>query len=137
VLRLVAAVSGLYDILLGVGLLGARPLLMQAFGLPAPLPPIHADLNGLFAIAIGLGYAMPLRDPVRYRGYMWVMGPLLKGAGALWFLGDVWLRGSPLSYLLFALGDGTLALWTLAALSRSRRRGPDAERTQQTIDRRP
>jgi hypothetical protein len=63
------------------------------------------------------------------------MGPLLKGAGALWFLGDVWLRGSPLSYLLFAVCDGTLALWTLAALAR--RRGPDASRLQQGVSGRP
>jgi len=117
-LRAIAAISGVYDVLLGAGLLFARPVLMQLFGLPAPVPPIHADLNGLFTMAIGVGYALPYRDPDRYRGYLWVMGPLLKGIGAAWFVGDVVLRGSPSSFLLFAACDGTLAVvtgWALLA----------------------
>jgi hypothetical protein len=47
------------------------------------------------------------------------MGPLLKGCGAILFVADHLLRGSPSSYLLFAAGDGTLALVTLWALLRS------------------
>jgi hypothetical protein len=117
-LRTLAAISGVYDILLGVGLLALRPVLMQLFGLPAPQPPIHADLNGLFALAIGAGYVWPYRDPERYRGYLWVMGPALKGIGAVWFIGDVVLRQSPASYLLFACCDGTLAVLTAWALLR-------------------
>jgi hypothetical protein len=54
---------------------------------------------------------------VRYRAYLWLMGPLLKGAGAAAFLLDYFLNGSPKSFLLFAASDGALALWTLAALS--------------------
>ena len=119
-LRLIAAVSGVYDVLLGVGLLCARPALMQLFGMPAPVPPIHADLNGLFALAIGVGYVLPYRDPDRYRGYLWVMGPALKGLGAAWFVGDVLLRGSPTSFLLFAACDGTLAAVTAWALVATR-----------------
>lgn len=65
--------------------------------------------------------APPWRDPIRYRGYLWVMGPLLKGAGAGLFVADYWLGGSPPSYLLFAASDGTLALVTLWALLRVRR----------------
>jgi hypothetical protein len=121
-LRAIAAISGVYDVLLGAGLLFARPALMQLFGLPAPVPPIHADLNGLFTMAIGVGYALPYRDPDRYRGYLWVMGPLLKGIGAAWFVGDVVLRGSPSSYLLFAACDGTLAVVTGWALLTTRAR---------------
>lgn len=120
-LRLVAAISGVYDGLLGIGLLGARPWLVSWFGLAAPAPPIHADLNGLFALAIGAGYLLPWRDPERYRGYLWVMGPWLKGMGAAWFVGDVVLRGSPASYLVFAVCDGSLAVLTLWALVVSRR----------------
>lgn len=119
-LRIVAAVSGVYDVALGVLLVLARPLLMEVFGLPAPAPPIHADLNGLFTIAIGLGYLLPYRDPDRYRPYLWLMGPALKGAGAAWFVGDVVLRGSPASFLLFAACDGTLALVTAWVLVRTR-----------------
>ena len=66
------------------------------------------------------GYYFPWRDPARYRGYLWVMGPMLKGAGAAAFLLDYLFRGSPASFLLFAASDGTLALLTLWALLRQR-----------------
>jgi hypothetical protein len=83
---------------------------------PPAFPPIFSDLNGLFLLAVGAGYYLPWRDPERYRGYLWVMGPILKGAGAAAFLLDYFLRGSPKSFLLFAASDGVLALVTLAAL---------------------
>jgi len=110
-----------YDALLGLGLLAGRSLLEQWFGVPAPVPAIHADLNGLFALAVAAGYVLPYRDPGRHRGYLWVMGPLLKGGGAVLFVADHLLRGSPASFLLFAGADGTLAALTLWALLRSRR----------------
>ena len=110
--------SAVYDSLLGVGLLAGRDLLVQWFGLPPPMPAIHADLNGLFALAIGAGYLLPYRDPDRYRGYLGIMGPVLKGAGALLFVADYLLRGSPASFLMFAAADGTLALVTLWGLLR-------------------
>ena len=122
-LRAIALVSLVYDALLGAGLLAGRGLLVQWFGVPAPMPAIHADLNGLFALAIAAGYLLPYRDPERYRGYLWVMGPFLKGAGAALFVADHLLRGSPSSYLLFAAADGALALVTLWALVASRERG--------------
>jgi hypothetical protein len=115
-LSLVAAVSAVYDVLLGALLLGGRDTLARLTGLPLPLPPIHADLNGLFLLAVGIGYVLPWRDPVRYRAYLWIMGPLLKGAGAAAFMADHLLRGSPAALLLFAATDGTLALVTLVAL---------------------
>ena len=120
-LRGVALASIIYDAALGVALLAGRGLLEGWFGVSAPQPPIHADLNGLFALAVAAGYLLPYRDPLRYRGYLWVMGPFLKGAGAVWFALDHVLRGSPASYLVFAVGDGTLALVTLWALLRTRR----------------
>jgi hypothetical protein len=121
-LRAIALASLVYDAMLGIGLLAGRDLLVRWFGVPAPAPPIHADLNGLFTLAIAAGYLLPYRDPDRYRGYLWIMGPLLKGAGALLFVADVLLRGSPASYLLFAAGDGALALVTLWALLSTRSR---------------
>ena len=111
--------SCVYDALLGAGLLAGRSLLLDLFGLPGPVPPIHADLNGLFALAVAAGYLLPYRDPERYRGYLWVMGPLLKGGGVVLFVADHLLRGSPASFLAFAAADGTLAVWTLWALLRS------------------
>ena len=120
-LRAVALVSGLYDVAVGVSLTLGRPLLMSLFGLPAPVPPIHADLNALFVTTVGIGYWWPYRDPVRYRWYLWLMGPVLKGAGAAAFVADHLLRGSPASFLLFAACDGGLALATLYALVRRNR----------------
>ena len=118
-LRVIAAVSGVYDLSVGAVMLAARPLLSRLFVLPLPQPPIHADLNGVFLLAVGLGYLIPWRDPVRGRGYLWVMGPFLKGAGAIAFVIDYLARGSPASFLLFAASDGALALLTLWALRRS------------------
>ena len=90
--------------------------LAAIFGVPPANPPIFSDLNGLFLIAVGIGYALPWREPERYRAYLWIMGPGLKGAGAAAFLLDYFLRGSPRSFLLFAASDGTLAILTLVAL---------------------
>jgi hypothetical protein len=116
VLSAVAALSGLYDIVVGALLLSIPGTLASGFGVPAASPRIFSDLNGLFLLAVGAGYYLPWRDPERYRGYMWVMGPWLKGAGAALFLLDYLLRGSPESFLLFAASDGALALLTLYAL---------------------
>lgn len=119
-LSLVALVSGLYDFIVGALLLFLTDRMAAAFGSPPPMPPIFADLNGIFLLAVGAGYALPWRDPVRYRGYLWVMGPLLKGAGAAAFVLDYLFRGSPKSFLLFAASDGALALLTLWLLLASR-----------------
>jgi hypothetical protein len=115
-LSFVAALSGLYDLIVGAFLLLAADALASLFGVPPASPRIFSDLNGLFLVAIGAGYYLPWRDPARYRGYMWIMGPLLKGAGAIAFLLDYAFRGSPPSFLLFAASDGSLALLTLWAL---------------------
>jgi hypothetical protein len=117
----VALFSGLYDIVVGAFLLFAANRLAAIFGVPPPSPPIFGDLNGLFLLAVGAGYFLPWREPDRYRGYMWVMGPFLKGAGAAAFLLDYTLRGSPASFLLFAASDGLLAGVTLWALRRTPR----------------
>jgi len=119
---LVAAVSGVYDALAGVMMLAGRPIFNRLFDLSVPIPPIHADLNGLFLLAVAAGYLIPYRDPESRSGrsYLWVMGPGLKGAGALAFALDYALRGSPASLLLFAASDGTLAVLSLWALSTSR-----------------
>jgi len=121
-LRAIAAVSGVYDALVGVTMLVGRSILVQLFAVPPPQPPIHADLNGIFLLAVAVGYLIPYRAPDSEggRAYLWVMGPMLKGAGALAFVLDYVLRGSPSSFLLFALSDGTLALLTLWGLTTSR-----------------
>jgi hypothetical protein len=120
-LGVIALVSGIYDIAVGASLALGRPLLMTLFDLPAPVPPIHADLNALFVTTVGIGYWWPYRDPVRFRWYVWLMGPVLKGAGAAAFVVDHVARGSPRSFLLFAACDGALALVTLWALLRTER----------------
>ena len=115
-LRWVAAVSGIYDASVGVMMLLGRPLVSRLFEVPLPQPPIHADLNGVLLLAVAAGYLIPFRDPERGRLYLWIMGPLLKGAGALAFILDHVVRHSPRSFLLFAASDATLACLTLWAL---------------------
>jgi hypothetical protein len=118
--RTIAAVSGVYDASVGLFLLLAADRLASLFGVPPAQPRIFSDLNGLFLLAVGAGYYWPFRDPRGARWYLWVMGPALKGAGALAFLIDYLVRHSPASFLLFAASDGVLALLTLAALAESR-----------------
>jgi hypothetical protein len=116
-LRSIAAVSGIYDAAVGLFLLLAADRMAALFGVPPARPPIFADLNGLFLLAVGVGYYFPFRDPAGARWYLWVMGPLLKFGGAAAFLLDYFVRGhSPASFLLFAASDGTLATLTLIAL---------------------
>jgi asparagine N-glycosylation enzyme membrane subunit Stt3 len=124
-LRAIAAVSGLYDALVGVVMIAGRPVLADLFQVPLPVPPIHADLNGVFLIAVAVGYLIPYRDPESRGGrtYLWAMGPLLKGAGAAAFVLDYVIRHSPQSFLLFALSDGTLAAVTLWGLLSTRDSG--------------
>jgi hypothetical protein len=130
VLSIVAAVSGVYDVAVGLTLLVAPAAMASAFGVAPPEPAIFGTLNGLFLLAVGVGYWLPYRDPESYRGYLWVMGPLLKGTGALAFVIDRLVRHSPASFLLFAASDGALALVTLWALMRtpavSRRSGRES-----------
>lgn len=114
--RLIAAVSGVYDAAVGLVLLLAADRLATLFGVAPAQPRIFSDLNGLFLLAVGVGYYWPYRDPRGARWYLWVMGPGLKGAGAVLFLADYFVRHSPATFLLFAASDGLLALLTLAAL---------------------
>ena len=118
--RAIAAISGVYDASVGLTLLVAADTFAAIFGVEPAHPRIFSDLNAIFLLAIGLGYWWPWRDPFRARWYLWVMGPGLKGAGALTFLLDYAIRHSPRSFLLFAASDGTLAVLTLAALAASR-----------------
>src|SRR5437762_12980726 len=99
-------------------MLAGRPLLSQIFGVPLPVPAIHADLNALFLLAVAAGYAIPYREPesAAGRAYLWIMGPGLKGGGALAFILDHIGRGSPRAFLLFAASDGALAAIPLVAL---------------------
>jgi hypothetical protein len=125
-LATVAAMSGLYDLFVGAFLLFAADHLASLFGVQPATPRIFTDLNALFLLAVGAGYYLPWRDPERYRGYMWIMGPALKGAGAAAFLLDYAFRGSPQSFLLFAASDGFVAALTLVALIKTRSGNPDA-----------
>src|SRR5215211_4430993 len=117
--RAIAAVSGVYDVAVGLFLLFAAERFATLFGVAPAHPRIFSDLNALFLLAVGAGYYWPYRDPIGARWYLWVMGPGLKGAGAAAFLADYFIRHSPASFLLFAASDGTLALLTLAALVNS------------------
>ncbi len=120
--RAISAISGIYDGAVGLTLLLAADRLASWFGVPPAHPPIFSDLNAIFLLAVAAGYYWPWRDPRGARWYLWVMGPGLKGAGALAFAIDYIVRDSPRSFLLFAASDGALALLTLAALVSPRSR---------------
>jgi hypothetical protein len=106
-LSIIAAISGLYDFVVGALLLSIPSQVARWFGAPPPSPVINANLNGMFLVAVAAGYLLPYRDPDRYRGYLWVMGPLLKGGGALIFVLAYLFRGSPPAFLVL------LTLWAL------------------------
>lgn len=127
-LRSVALLSLVYDGAVGAVLLLIPDLMARWFGVPPASPRIFSDLNGLFLLAVAAGYYLPWRDPVAGRWYLWVMGPGLKGAGAIAFILDFTLRHSPRSFLLFAASDGTLAVLTLVALAASRGSRPEFPR---------
>ena len=123
-LRSVAAISGLYDTVVGALLLLVPAWFARQFGVAPASPPIFSDLNGLFLLCVGIGYYLPYSDPQRYRAYLWIMGPLLKFAGAAAFLLDYVYRESPRSFLLFAASDGVIAALTLYALVTTRHQPP-------------
>ena len=120
-LRTLALVSGAYDLLLAVPMLVAAPAVARAFGAPPPAPLVNAQLNGVFTLALAVGYFWAAGDPSSRRGYLWVAGVLAKGLGAALFVLDHLTRGSPPAFLLFAATDGALAVVTLSLLLRPER----------------
>jgi hypothetical protein len=124
-LRALALLSGLYDLLLGLPMLLAAPQVARLFGAPEPVPVVNAWLNGVFALALALGYFWAARDVSARRGYLWAAGVFAKGLGAGVFVLDHLLNGSPPAFLLFAATDGMLAGLTLWLLLRpGRESGP-------------
>ena len=118
-LSTVAAISGLYDLFAGAFLLFGVSVIPALTGITPPNPPLFAHLNALFLLAVGAGYYLPWREPDRYRGYLWVMGPGLKGAGAALFVFEYFRLAAPPSVLLFAATDALVACLTLVALMRT------------------
>ena len=117
-LRRLALISGVYDLLLAVPMLLIAPQLAAMMGAPPPLPLINAQLNGIFTLSLAAGYFWAARDVEARRGYLWVAGVLAKGLGAALFVLDHFQHGSPASFLLFAVTDGSLAVLTAILLRR-------------------
>ena len=117
-LRTLALVSGVYDLALAVPMLLVAPQLAAAMGAPPPVPLINAQLNGVFTLALAAGYFWAARHVDARRGYLWVAGVLAKGLGAALFVLDHFQHGSPSSFLLFAVTDGSLAVLTAILLRR-------------------
>jgi len=117
-LSVVARISLVYDLTVGVVMLAATGVFASVFGVAPPVPILFAKLLGIFLICVGLGYAAPARDPWTHRAYLWIFGPGLKGAGAIAFVADYAINHSPRAFLLFAASDGTLAALTLWGLLR-------------------
>ncbi len=120
---MIAGLSLVYDLAIGLALLAATDWFASLFGVTVPEPRLFVTLTGLFLVCVGLGYSQPMRDPAHHRAYLWIFGPLLKGAGAAVFVWYYILGDSPTSYLLFAATDGTLALATLVLLRLDRESG--------------
>jgi len=117
-LSVVAGISFVYDLAIGLALLVATDTFASLFGVPVPEPRLFVTICGVLLVCVGLGYLQPLRDPSRHRAYLWIFGPVLKGLGASVFIHAHLWDGGPASYLLFAATDGTLALITLVLLLR-------------------
>jgi hypothetical protein len=117
-LRTLAYISGVYDLALALPMLFIPVTMAQLFGAAPPSPVINAQLNGLFTLSLGVGYFWAAQDPEARRGFFWVAGVLAKGLGAVLFVADHFLRGSPTSFLMFAATDGGLAIVTLWLLVR-------------------
>ena len=117
-LRRLALVSGIYDVLLALPMLLAAPTLARLMGSPPPVPLVNAQLNGVFTLTLAVGYFWAAEDVEARRGYFWVAGVFAKALGAALFVADHFLQGSPVSFLLFAMTDGTLALVTFVLLRR-------------------
>jgi hypothetical protein len=120
-LRALGYVSALYDLALALPMLFAPQATAALFGAPPPVPVLNAQLNGVFTLSLAVGYAWAAREPAARRGYFWAAGVLAKLLGAALFVADHFLRGSPTSFLLFAVSDGTLGIVTLALLLAARR----------------
>jgi hypothetical protein len=119
-LRALAIVSGIYDLAIALPMLLMASTLARLFGSPLPVPPINAELNGVFTLSLAAGYFWAARRPYERRGYLWVAGVLAKGLGAALFVVDHFARSSPTPFLLFALTDGTLAVVSAVLLLRAR-----------------
>jgi hypothetical protein len=117
-LRTLALVSGVYDLALAVPMLLVAPQLAAAMGAPPPVPLINAQLNGVFTLSLAAGYFWAARDVEARRGYLWVAGVLAKGLGSALFVLDHFQHGSPSTFLLFAVTDGSLAILTAILLRR-------------------
>jgi hypothetical protein len=117
-LRTLALVCGVYDLALAVPMLLVAPRLAEAMGAPPPVPLINAQLNGVFTLSLAAGYFWAARDVEARRGYLWVAGVLAKGLGAALFVLDHFQHGSPSTFLLFAVTDGSLAILTAILLGR-------------------
>src|SRR6188768_999630 len=128
-LRALAVLGAVYDLALSVPMLLAPELTARLFGAPAPVPVLNAQLNGLFTLTLALGYFWCAQDVISRRGYLWLAGVFVKLSGAVLFLADHFLHGSPTSFLLFAVTDGSIGLVTLAALLRTST--PSSERASE------
>jgi len=119
VLRAVAAISLVYDLSAGATLLLLRPIVTSLVPPLAALlgpSPVLGDLLGIFLTSVGIGYALPYRDPARYRSYFWIFGVALKTGGAIAFVTDYAWRSASALMLFFAFCDGFVAALTLLAL---------------------
>jgi hypothetical protein len=108
-------VAALYDILLGLAFLLFYPAIYARFGVTLPNHPGYVQLNALFVIIAGVGFAFVARAPERNRDLIQV-GILFKLAYAgivFWYLA----RGMmPSMWVTWAICDTLFFVVFLVAL---------------------
>jgi hypothetical protein len=67
-LKIVALVSGVYDLLLAVPMLFFPIATAVSFGAPTPSPVLNAQLNGVFTLSLAAGYFWAAQDVERAGG---------------------------------------------------------------------
>lgn len=114
-IRLLFIVAALYDVVLGAVYLFLYPSLYARFGVALPNHPGYVQLNALFVMIMGVGFAMVAKAPMRNRD-MITLGALFKAAYAgIVFL--YWARGMmPSMWLIWAFCDALFLVSFVVAL---------------------
>ena len=117
-LRLLAIIATVLNVLAGLTLGATHGAALNAVGVPGPLP-FYGDLLAVFLTGSGLGFIPAIRDPQSQRFYLWVMGVGVKLVAASLFL-RVWFAGvAPAVVLVGCIADGVLAALIAIALLKS------------------
>jgi len=116
-IRLLFAVAGLYDFLIGLAFLLAGPQLFEAAGVPPPNHWGYAQFGSLMLIIFGMMFFAIAYDPVANRNLM-PYGMLLK-LSYICLVAYYWVAGDcPMLFKPFAVIDAAMLLLFLPAYAK-------------------